>query len=83
MHFTKTIHVSYFMMVQECQERLWMYMHLRIILQNSSGSELNDARGHRRWHKYNAPYTSFTFIMIATKAVAKPIFNVTILPKIN
>ena len=33
--------------------------------------------------KYNAPYTSFTFIMIATKAVAKPIFNVTILPKIN
>ena len=33
--------------------------------------------------KYNAPYTSFTFIMIATKTVAKPIFNVTILPKIN
>ena len=33
--------------------------------------------------KYNAPYTSFTFIMIATKTVAKPIFNLTILPKIN
>ena len=49
MHFTKTIHVSYFMMVQECQERLWMYMHLSVILQNSRGSELNDARGHRGW----------------------------------